>query len=66
MVQGLGPRQQYQENRGAMPVLRGSANVHVLGNLECHVCAFTSELLSLPVKAEEEGLAVYVLCKSCM
>ena len=50
-----------------MPVLEGSANVHVLVNLECHVYAFTSEL-SLPAKEEEGDLAVYVyvLCQSCM
>ena len=50
-----------------MLVLGGSANVCVLMNLESVVCAFTSELLSLPV--EEEGdlaVYVYVLCESYM
>ena len=35
---------------------------------ECRVCAFASDLLSLPAKEEEGDLAVYayVLCESCM
>ena len=43
-----------------MQVLEGSTNV-------C-VCAFTSELLSLPAEEEEGDLAVYtqVLCESYM
>lgn len=43
---------------GAVPAFRGSTNVHVLVNLECHVCAFISELLSLPAEKEEGDSAV--------
>ena len=41
-----------------MPVVKDSANVHVLVNLECRAYAFTSEV-SLPAKEEEGDLAAY-------
>lgn len=64
-VRGLESRQDYQEDRGDMPVVRGSTNVCVLVSLECHVCAFTSKLLSLPASEGEGDLAVYVLSPLC-
>lgn len=62
-----GPRIQAgcEEDRRAMLVLEGSANVCCEPG-QCLVCAFTGELLSLPAEQEEGHLAVciYVLCES--
>lgn len=54
-----------EEDRRAMLVLEGSANVCCEPG-QCLVCAFTGELLSLPAEREEGHLAVciYVLCES--
>lgn len=38
LVRGLGWGQGCQVNRGALPVLRGSMNVHMLVSLESVVC----------------------------
>lgn len=58
-------------DRGAMLVLEGSANICVLVNPECCVCAWTSDLLSLLDEEEEGDLPVYgyilleTICTCC-
>lgn len=63
-VRGPGSRQGCWADRGAVLVLEGSVNL--LEKLESAVCAFTSELLSLPAIEQEGVSAVCVLCEPCV
>ena len=61
--------QGYQVDRGVHASTQGIRECAcAFKSRECRVCAFTSELLSLPPEEEEGDLAVYayVLCRSYM
>lgn len=55
----------YRMGRGVMLVPGRSVNMHVLcAPRERRVCAFTSELQSLPAKEEDLAVSTYMLHKS--